>query len=60
MKQIYDDVWQSERYSSGILNTDAYLLTRSDGNVLFYKTGLARDLDKITELGDSVSTLNPW
>ena len=51
MKQLYEDVWQSERYSSDILNTHAYLLTRSDGNVLFYNTGLARDLDKITELG---------
>lgn len=51
MKQLYEDVWQSERYSSGILNTHAYLLTRPDGNILFYNTGLASDLDKISELG---------
>jgi len=51
MKQIYEDVWQSKIYSSGILNTHAYLLTRPNGNILFYNTGSASDLDKIEQLG---------
>ncbi|QMU62202.1 MAG: MBL fold metallo-hydrolase [Gammaproteobacteria bacterium] len=52
MKQLYDDLWQSERYSSGILNTHAYFLQREQGNVLFYNTGAAKDLAQMDELGD--------
>lgn len=51
MKQLYDDLWQSERYSSGVLNTHAYFLQREQGNVLFYNTGATNDLDPIDELG---------
>ena len=51
MKQLYDDLWQSERYSSGILNTHAYFLQRKKGNILFYNTGASSDLDQIDELG---------
>ena len=51
MKQLYEDLWQSTLYSSGMLNTHAYLLTRPDGNILFYNTGFPSDLDKIAELG---------
>ena len=51
MKQLYEDVWQSARYNTGILNTHAYLLIRPSGNVLFYNTGFASDLEKISALG---------
>lgn len=51
MKQIYDNLWQSERYSMGGVNTHAYLLTREKDNVLFYNSGNAQDLDRIEELG---------
>ena len=51
MKEIYDNLWQSERYSSGILNTHAYLLTRKQGNILFYNTGTPNDLAHIKSLG---------
>ena len=51
MKRLYEDVWQSERYSSGILNSHAYLLRRPQGNVLFSNTGAARDLDHVEKLG---------
>jgi len=51
MKQVYEDLWQSELYSSGILNTHAYLLTRPNGNILFYNTGSVSDLEHISELG---------
>ncbi len=51
MKQIYPDLWQSKIYSSGMLNTHAYLLTRPEENILFYNIGNRKDLDKIVELG---------
>lgn len=51
MKQLQEDLWQSTIYSSGILNTHAYFLQRSEGNVLFYNTGDDGDLQKIAELG---------
>ena len=51
MKQIEPDLWQSTRHQSGILNSHAYLLTRPDGNVLFYNTGDDGDLAEIEALG---------
>lgn len=51
MKQIYDNLWQSERYSSGILNTHAYFLLHEQGNILFYNTGSTTDLDQMDGLG---------
>ena len=51
MKQLYPDLWQSKRYSSGMLNTYAYLLQHPDGNILIYNTGDAEDLDAIEQLG---------
>ncbi|AWF80285.1 metallohydrolase [Microbulbifer sp. A4B17] len=51
MKQLYPDLWQSKRYSSGILNTHAYLLRHPDGNILIYNTGDSEDLDHIELLG---------
>ena len=51
MKQLCPDLWQSKRYSSGMLNTYAYLLQHPDGNFLIYNTGDAEDLDHIEQLG---------
>lgn len=52
MKQVQPDVWETktERPAPG-LTTHAYLLTRPDGNVLFYNTGNPSDLDQFAELG---------
>lgn len=51
MRQIEPDLWQSSIHRSGILNSHAYLLTRPDGNVLFYNTGDEGDLAQIEKLG---------
>lgn len=51
MQKLYDNLWQSKRYSLGILNTHAYLLQRKQGNILFYNTGGAEDLLHIESLG---------
>lgn len=52
MKQVQSDVWETESYSPFPgLNTHAYLLTRPDGNVLFYNTGHEEELDHIARLG---------
>ena len=51
MKQLTEDLWQSTKYSQGILNSHAYLLQRPGGNVLFYNTGNDDDLDQIAALG---------
>ena len=51
MKQLYPDLWQSNKYSSGSLSSHAYLLTHPDGNILFYNTNDAGDLDRIEQLG---------
>lgn len=52
MRQVQPDVWESEteRPAPG-LTTHAYLLTRPDGNVLFYNTGNPSELDQLAELG---------
>jgi hydroxyacylglutathione hydrolase len=52
MHQIRPDLWETESFSpfEG-LNTHAYLLTRPDGNVLFYNTGHVDELDEIERLG---------
>lgn len=53
MKQIAADLWQTRLYSSGMLNSHAYFLQRpgSQGNVLFYNSGDAADLDEMEALG---------
>lgn len=52
MKQIQPDVWETQTQSPFPgLKTHAYLLTRDDGNVLFYNTGHAREVEKFAELG---------
>ncbi len=55
MKQIYPDLWQT-RIEHPIptvpsLSTHAYLLTREQGNLLFYSTGHEDELGGIAELG---------
>ncbi len=53
MKQIQPDLWQTEVESPFPgLTTHAYLLTRDDGNLLFYNTGHLDDIDRMAELGD--------
>ncbi|MBB6522499.1 MBL fold metallo-hydrolase [Pseudoteredinibacter isoporae] len=51
MKQLQPDLWQSTRYSSGMLNSYAYLLLRPAGNVLFYNSGNESDLRQMDALG---------
>ena len=51
MKQLQEDLWQSTIHSMGTLNTHAYFLRRSEGNVLFYNTGNDGDLEQMAELG---------
>lgn len=51
MQQIAPNLWQSEKYSTGILNTHAYLLQRDSTNVLFYNTAAPKDLIQIAQLG---------
>ncbi|MBX3504656.1 MAG: MBL fold metallo-hydrolase [Parvibaculum sp.] len=55
MKQIYPDLWQTAPEqpipSVPTLVTHAFLLTREDGNVLFYSSGLPAEHRRIGELG---------
>lgn len=52
MRQVQDDVWETETESPFPgLTTHAYLLTRDDGNVLFYNTGRRREIERMAELG---------
>lgn len=52
MKQIQPDLWETETQSPFPgLNTHAYLLTRNDGNVLFYNTGHSHEIARMRELG---------
>ncbi|MEO9587961.1 MULTISPECIES: hypothetical protein [Marinobacter] len=52
MRQIQTDVWETDVESPFPgLTTHAYLLTRDDGNVLFYNTGHHHEIDRMAELG---------
>lgn len=52
MKQIQPNLWETEvENPSPGLTTHAYLLTRDDGNVLFYNTGHSHEIDRMAELG---------
>lgn len=52
MKQIQPDLWETEVENPAPgLTTHAYLLTRDDGNVLFYNTGHRHEIDAMAELG---------
>ena len=48
MKQLYDDLWQTqvENPFAG-LNTHAYFLKCKEGNVLFYNTSHEDDIQEI-------------
>lgn len=52
MKQIQPDLWQTETENPAPgLTTHAYLLTRDDGNILFYNTGHKHEIDEMDALG---------
>ncbi|WP_339832967.1 MBL fold metallo-hydrolase [uncultured Parvibaculum sp.] len=55
MKQIYPDLWQTAPEQpvaeAPSLVTHAFLLTREDGNVLFYSSGHTAEHRRIAELG---------
>lgn len=52
MRQVQEDVWETESYSPFPgLKTHAYLLTRPEGNVLFYNIGHVSELDEMDRLG---------
>lgn len=51
MQQIEPNLWQTTLYKQGMLSSHAYLLTREDGNILFYNTNNKSDLADIAELG---------
>ncbi len=52
MRQIQNDLWETDVESPFPgLTTHAYLLTRDDGNVLFYNTGHQHEIDRMAELG---------
>jgi hypothetical protein len=55
MKQLFPDLWQTqtEHPFSGV-TSHAYLLTRPDGNILFYGTGVADDFKPMHDLGGIV------
>ena len=51
MKQVYQDLWQSEKGSHFGMHMNAYLLKRKEGNVLFYYTDDISEVDQIKKLG---------
>lgn len=52
MQRVQPVVWETEVESPAPgLTTHAYLLTRDDGNVLFYSTGHRHEIEKMAELG---------
>ena len=51
MKQLYPDLWQTTPEVFGQLTTNAYLLVRELGNVLFYSSGNEGDHARMSELG---------
>ena len=51
MKQLFDDLWQTETYITGPLSTHSYFLKTDKGNVLIYSTSHHYELDEIEKLG---------
>jgi glyoxylase-like metal-dependent hydrolase (beta-lactamase superfamily II) len=52
MKQLYDDLWQTDvSHPFPGLNTHAYFLRCDKGNVLFYNTGHEAEIRHIADLG---------
>ena len=52
MQQLYPDLWQtSPQQQFSTLTVHGYLLTRADGNVLFYNPRSTEDCGQIADLG---------
>lgn len=52
MQQIKPDLWATEIENPAAgLYTHAYLLTRDDGNLLFYNTGHRHEIERMSEPG---------
>jgi glyoxylase-like metal-dependent hydrolase (beta-lactamase superfamily II) len=52
MQRVQEDIWETEMESPFPgLTVHAYLLTRDEGNVLFYNTGHQHEIDAMAELG---------
>ena len=53
MKQIYDDLWQGSQVPTPghMITFRTYLLTRENGNVIFYNSWVNDDIEKIKKLG---------
>lgn len=52
MKKIRPDLWETEaEHPAPGLSTHAYIWTSSGGNVLFYNTSLASEIEAMAELG---------
>ena len=52
MRQLYPDLWQTEaEHPFPGVTSHAYLLTKDQGNVLFYSSGVTRDYDAMESLG---------
>jgi glyoxylase-like metal-dependent hydrolase (beta-lactamase superfamily II) len=55
MKQLFPDLWQTQtEHPFHGVTSHAYLLTRPDGNILFYGTGVLEELQPIRDLGGIV------
>jgi glyoxylase-like metal-dependent hydrolase (beta-lactamase superfamily II) len=55
MEQIFPDLWQTQaEHPFAGVTSHAYLLTRKDGNVLFYGTGIHDELQHIKDRGGIV------
>jgi glyoxylase-like metal-dependent hydrolase (beta-lactamase superfamily II) len=52
MKQIFPDLWQTEtEHPFWGVKSNAYLLIRDAGNILFYGTGVTEEISHIQQLG---------
>lgn len=52
MKQLFDDIWQTDTETPAPgLTTHAYLMKSAHGNVLFYNTGLTHEIEQMASLG---------
>jgi hydroxyacylglutathione hydrolase len=52
MKQLFDDIWQTDTETPAPgLTTHAYLMKSAHGNVLFYNTGLTQEIEQMASLG---------
>ena len=55
MQQLFPDLWQTQtEHPFHGVTSHAYLLTRREGNILFYGTGVLEELQLIKDLGGIV------